>query len=132
MKSKFVSLRNLVEKSFKAHPGLLSYEATKVPLAGSDALYEISVNKSHKNMREDKANTMVHKYIFDNKENLIKTNFLSQTDSTVVVNSLFFNLNFKKFHSLISHTWVTVIWEFVQEHNITLQTSAPFLPSPLC
>ena len=34
--------------------------------------------------------------------------------------SLFFHLDFNKYHFFTTPTWLTVVWEFIQEHNISI------------
>ena len=45
--------------------------------------------------------------------------------------SSMFDLDYGKFSFLTSSTWITCLWEFVNEHNIQLISTAPQRPQPL-
>ena len=42
-----------------------------------------------------------------------------------------FHLDFKQYGPLISPTWLTVLWEFIPDHDIGLRNAQPQQPRPL-
>ena len=42
-----------------------------------------------------------------------------------------FHLDYKKYSFLTSPTWLTVLWEFISEHNINVRNAQPNQPQPL-